>query len=104
MVLTGAAALAMGELTLRLSPAAWGATIALALVSTVLPYLLFLRGLAVLGPVRTAIVSTVEPFWTTLLGAVVLGQPMTARTLAGGVLIAAAVLILQGGGRHRVRR
>jgi drug/metabolite transporter (DMT)-like permease len=104
MVLTGAAAIAMGELTLRLTPTAWWATIALALVSTVLPYLLFLRGLAVLGPVRTAIVSTVEPFWTTLLGAVVLGQPMTARTLAGGVLIAAAVLILQGGGRHRVRR
>jgi drug/metabolite transporter (DMT)-like permease len=103
MVLTGAAAIAMGELTLRLSPAAWVATIALALVSTVLPYLLFLRGLGVLGPVRTAIVSTVEPFWTTLLGAVVLGQPMTARTLAGGVLIATAVLILQGGGR-RVQR
>ena len=103
-VLTGAAAVATGTLTGRLSPAAWGATIALALVSTVLPYVLFLRGLAVLGSVRTAIVSTVEPFWTTLLGALVLGQPMTPRTVSGAVLIAAAVLILQGGGRHLARR
>ena len=44
---------------------------------------------------RTAIVSTVEPFFTAVLGAATLGQPFGVGTVAGGVLIAAAVLLLQ---------
>ncbi|MFL5578448.1 MAG: EamA family transporter [Gemmatimonadaceae bacterium] len=66
-----------------------------ALASTALAFVAFLRGLAVLGPVRTAIVSTVEPFWTTLLAVAVLGQLFRPATLVGGAMIAAAVLILQ---------
>jgi drug/metabolite transporter (DMT)-like permease len=64
-------------------------------VCTALAFIAFLRGLGVLGPVRTAIVSTVEPFFTALLGAAVLGQPLTPPMLAGGALIAAAVVLLQ---------
>jgi drug/metabolite transporter (DMT)-like permease len=78
-----------------LTPAAWGAVIALTLWSTVLPSVFFLMGLMRLGPVRTAIVSTVEPFLTALLGVVVLGQPLTLRTATGGVAIIAAVIVLQ---------
>jgi drug/metabolite transporter (DMT)-like permease len=48
----------------------------------------------VIGPVRTAIVSTVEPFWGAFLASAVLAQPLSPRTLAGGVLLAAAVIIL----------
>jgi drug/metabolite transporter, DME family len=64
-------------------------------VSTALAFILFLNGLAGLGPVRTGIVSTVEPFWASMLGAVVLHQRLGAETLLGGVAIALAVLILQ---------
>ena len=81
--------------TVMLSVNAWLAILALALWSTAIAFTAFLRGLKVLGPVRTAIVSTVEPFWTALLGAVVLRQPLTGATLGGGVLIAAAVVLLQ---------
>ena len=88
-------------LTARLAPAAWGAAAGLALVCTVLAFVVFLRGLATLGPVRAAIVSTVEPFWTAALGAAALDQPLTAGTLAGGALVAAAVLVLHTGGRER---
>jgi drug/metabolite transporter (DMT)-like permease len=84
-----------GTLTARLTPAAWGATVGLAIFSTVLAFLAFLRGMATLGPVRTAIISTVEPFWTAVVGALVLGQPLTLATIAGGALIAAAVVLLQ---------
>jgi drug/metabolite transporter (DMT)-like permease len=49
----------------------------------------------VLGTVRTAIISTVEPFYTAVLGAIVLGQAAGPGTIAGGALIAAAVLLLQ---------
>jgi drug/metabolite transporter (DMT)-like permease len=65
----------------------------------VLAFLAFLRGLATIGPVRTAIVSTVEPFWAALLGSLVLNQPIGGRTLVGGMLIAAAVILLQLGHR-----
>ena len=96
-VILVAVALSQGGLALRFTPAAWGAIATLAIVSTVLAFLAFLRGLAVIGPVRTAIVSTVEPFWTALLGAVVLSQELGPRTLSGGVCIAAAVILLQMG-------
>ena len=76
-------------------PAAIGAMLSLAVFSTALAFLGFLRGLAILGTVRTSIVSTLEPFWTSLLGALVLAQPLTGRTLLGGALIAAAVVMLQ---------
>jgi drug/metabolite transporter (DMT)-like permease len=95
-------ALAQGGLALRLAPIGWGAVIVLAVLCTVLAFLAFLRGLAEIGPVRTAIVSTIEPFWTALLGSAVLGQPIGPRTLAGGVLIASAVIVLQFGQRASI--
>ena len=67
----------------------------LAVVSTAISFMLFLRGLKALGPVRTAIISTIEPFCTALLGASVLGQPLTKDTLLGGAFIAGAVVLLQ---------
>jgi drug/metabolite transporter (DMT)-like permease len=66
-------------------------------------FLGFLSGLRLLGAVRTAITSTVEPFWTTLLGIVVLQQPLGAGTIVGGVLIMAAVLLLQRRPRGEAR-
>jgi drug/metabolite transporter (DMT)-like permease len=94
-VILGAGGLAAGELSASLAPAAWLSIAGLAVASTAVAFVVFLRGLAVLGPVRTAIVSTVEPFWTTLLAVAALGQPFRPATLGGGALIAAAVLILQ---------
>jgi drug/metabolite transporter (DMT)-like permease len=94
-------AFAQGGLGVRFTPVAWGSIATLAVVSTVLAFIAFLRGLAVIGPVRTAIMSTIEPFWTALLGGLVLRQALGPRTLAGGVCIAAAVVLLQlGHGRE----
>ena len=81
--------------TASLAPAAWLWIAALAVICTAVAFIAFLRGLAVLGPVRTAIVSTVEPFWTLLLAVPALGQPLRPATLAGGALIAGAVVLLQ---------
>ena len=79
----------------HLNPVAVRSILGLAIISTTIAFVLFLRGLSVLGPVRTAIVSTIEPFCTALLGARFLGQPLTRATLLGGVFIAAAVVLLQ---------
>jgi drug/metabolite transporter (DMT)-like permease len=90
-------AFAQGGLGVRFTPLAWGSIATMAVVSTVLAFIAFLRGLAVIGPVRTAIMSTIEPFWTALLGGLVLRQALGPRTLLGGVCIAAAVVLLQLG-------
>jgi drug/metabolite transporter (DMT)-like permease len=67
----------------------------LTIVSTVIAFLTLIKGLAVLGPVRTAIVATVEPFFTATLGILVLRNQLSTATLIGGLLIAAAVLLIQ---------
>lgn len=95
-------AMMQGGLAVRFAPIGWAAVLILAVLSTVLAFLAFLRGLAEIGPVRTAIVSTIEPFWTALLGGIVLGQQVGPRTLIGGLLIAAAVILLQLGHRAAV--
>jgi len=94
-IILGGVAIVRGELTFETDAHTWTAIMSLALISTALAFLVFVKGLSVLGPVRTAIVSTVEPFFTALLGAWVLRQPMTRATLIGGALIAAAVILLQ---------
>ena len=96
-----AGGLAAGAIVASLSPLAWASVVGLALVSTTLGFILFLDGLAVLGPVRTAIVSTIEPFFTALLGALLLAQPLTGRTALGGALVAGAVIVLQRAGGRR---
>ena len=95
------AALTQGAPRVSFTPLGWAAILGLAVICTVLAFIIFLRGLAVIGPVRTAIVSTVEPFWTALLGSLVLGQQIGPRVFFGGCLIAAAVVLLQVVGRRR---
>ena len=84
-----------GDFFLPASGAVWSEILVLAFVSTVIAFLTLIKGLAVLGPVRTAIIATVEPFFTATLGILVLGNELSTATLVGGILIAAAVLLIQ---------
>jgi drug/metabolite transporter (DMT)-like permease len=90
-----AAALLTGELFFPVGVGVWSKILVLTLFSTVVAFLALIKGLSVLGPVRTAIVATVEPFFTATLGVLVLGNELSAATLIGGVLIAGAVLLIQ---------
>jgi drug/metabolite transporter (DMT)-like permease len=107
LLITGAAAtfviaaLFKGELFLPTGSAVWSEILVLALVSTVIAFLTLIKGLAVLGPVRTAIIATVEPFFTATLGILVLGNQLSTATLGGGILIAAAVLLIQWNSTER---
>ncbi|HMG00966.1 MAG TPA: DMT family transporter [Gemmatimonadaceae bacterium] len=89
------AALLTGELFIPVGITVWSEILVLAVVSTVVAFLTLIKGLAVLGPVRTSIVATVEPFFTATLGILVLGNQMSTTTLLGGMLIAGAVLLIQ---------
>jgi drug/metabolite transporter (DMT)-like permease len=88
-------ALFTGELFLPVGIAVWSEILMLALVATVIAFFTLIKGLSVLGPVRTAIIATVEPFFTAMLGILVLGNQLGAATLLGGILIAGAVLLIQ---------
>ena len=89
------AALFTRELHVPTGAAVWANIFLLSLVATVIAFSALIKGLATLGPVRTAIIATVEPFFTAILGVLVLYDRLAATTLIGGVLIAAAVLLIQ---------
>lgn len=84
-----------GEVQIPGTLTLWGYVILLALWSTVIAFASLVAGLRVLGPVRTSIVATIEPFFTAVLGYILLGEAVTRNTVLGGMLIAAAVLIIQ---------
>jgi len=73
----------------------WIYVLLLALVCTVAAFSTLIAGLRTLGPVRTSIISTVEPFFTALLGVFLLGEKLSRTTIAGGALVAIAVITLQ---------
>jgi len=89
------AALIGGQLYFPMGVRVWSNIFLLALVSTVIAFSTLIKGLSVLGPVRTAIIATIEPFFTAILGVAILGNQLTAATLTGGVLIAGAVTLIQ---------
>ena len=90
------AALIAGELNVPTSGSVWSNILVLALVSTVVAFSTLIKGLSVLGPVRTSIIATVEPFFTAILSMTVLGNRLTVSTIVGGILVVAAVLLVQG--------
>lgn len=94
-IVFGGWALWQGVLLTGMTAPMWAIALAAAVLSTTVAFITFLRGLEVLGAVRTAILSTVEPFWTALFAALVLGQAIGPTTLAGGLLIIVAIMLLQ---------
>jgi drug/metabolite transporter (DMT)-like permease len=72
----------------------WLVTLAIVLISTVLPVVAFLAGLERIGPTNAAMLSTLEPVVTVLLAAWLFRDALLPITLVGGVLILVAVVLL----------
>jgi drug/metabolite transporter (DMT)-like permease len=87
----------------RWTPMAVAGTLYLALVITVLAYLLWNYALERVEAPRAAVFLCIQPIVGALLGAGLLGEPVTVFTLAGGVLIIAG-LILATAGRDSLPR
>ena len=90
-----AAVVVAGDLYFPRNAAVWGNIVTLAIVSTVVAFSALIKGVSILGPVRTSIIATVEPFFTAILGVVVLRSRFTVSTLIGGLLIGAAILVIE---------
>ncbi|MBL8045933.1 MAG: DMT family transporter [Anaerolineales bacterium] len=72
----------------------WVAIIAIVIISTLLPILLFLDGLNRIGPVNASMLSTLEPVVTVLLAVWLLNETLRPISLVGGAFILLAVLLL----------
>ncbi|MGE0750313.1 MAG: DMT family transporter [Variibacter sp.] len=78
------------------SGAAIVSIISLALLSTALAYILFFRIMAVSGPTNTWLVTLLNPISAIALGAMILGEALLPHHIAGALLIACALIILDG--------
>ena len=73
----------------------WTAILAIAVGGTLLPYALFVRGLAYLSPMHATILSTMEPVIAGSVAYLVLGETMATAQYAGALLVLAAVVLVQ---------
>lgn len=81
----------------------WLALLAIAVFSTLLAILGFLKGMEKLGATDASTLSTLEPLITIGLAAIVLGEVISELQLVGGGLILAAIIYLARHTRHSVR-
>ena len=72
---------------------AWGAVLYASVGALVIAYLLFYRGIRVLGPTRTAMYSNLQPIIALAVAAIVLSERPTGWQLLGATLIMAGLLI-----------
>ena len=77
------------------APGTWLTAAGLVVFSTVLPYILYTRGLSQVESGKASIMASLEPVVASLAGVLVFGEPMSGFTLAGIVCVLAGVYILR---------
>jgi drug/metabolite transporter (DMT)-like permease len=82
----------------------WAALIGLAALSTSLAYVVFFHILARSGATNVMLVTLLIPVTAILLGVLVLGEPLTAREIVGALVIASALLVIDGRALRWFRR
>jgi drug/metabolite transporter (DMT)-like permease len=80
----------------RLVPGdAWPGLLGVGVISAALAVQAFYAGSRRIGAARAALVSTVEPVYTITLATLLFGERLTPLQVIGGVLVIAAVLLVQ---------
>ena len=70
-------------------------TLGLVVISTVLPYILYTRGLARIDSGKASILASIEPVVAALVGVLAFHEPMSMMVLLGLICILASVYILK---------
>lgn len=83
------------ELTAAAQPPVLLLILGLVIVSTVLPYLFYTKGLAQVDSGKASILASVEPVVAALTGIIVFGEPMSITVLLGLACILLSVYILR---------
>ncbi len=76
--------------------ATWASLVGLAALATSLAYIVFFTILARSGATNVMLVTLLIPVTAILLGVLVLGEPLTLREVAGALVIASALLVIDG--------
>ena len=83
---------------------AWLSLIGLGALSTALAYIVFFRILARSGATNVMLVTLLMPTTTVVLGHFVLGEVLDSREIAGALVIASALLAIDGRLPRRIVR
>lgn len=86
-----------GQIRLLPEPKILLAAVGLAVISTVLPFLLYTKGLAGVEAGRASVLATVEPFVAAVVGALFFREQFTASKIVGMALIIGAIVYLNAG-------
>lgn len=78
------------------SPGVWAAVLGLALLATSLGYILYFALIGSAGATNTSLVTLIVPVFAILLGALFLGERLASFELAGMVLIAVGLVVIDG--------
>lgn len=82
----------------------WFAVLGLAGLSTALAYIVFFQILRRSGATNVMLVTLLIPVTALLLGWLVLGEPISAREIAGAIVIGSALLVIDGRVLNLLRR
>lgn len=85
---------AAGELSLELTPLAWGTAVFFAAATSFIGALGYQIGVRYIGPQNAAILSTFEPITSLIVGVAVYNESFGLRTLLGCVCILSSVVIV----------
>ena len=83
---------------------ALGAVVGLALFSTALAYIVFFKISADAGPSNVMLVTLLIPVTATVLGVLVLGETLSISQIAGALIIASGLIVIDGRLVARFRR
>ena len=78
--------------------------LALGIVSTALPILLFMRLIRRAGPTRASMVGYLQPVWTAFLAVLFLNEQIGLREIIGGAVVLSGVALVSLSGRLRSAR
>lgn len=70
------------------------AVFAIAVVSTVVPFALFLQALTVVDATKASVTATLEPAVAAVGAYLLLGESLTVLQILGGILVLAAILVI----------
>ncbi len=85
-------------------PGSAASLLALGIVSTALPILLFMRLIRRAGPTRASMVGYLQPVWTTLMAVLFLNESIGLREITGGAVVLTGVALVSLSGRLRSGR
>lgn len=91
----------MGNVASLAAPSGLLSALGLSLVSTVIPFLLYTKGLRGIEAGKASILATAEPFIAAVVGVVCFHEALTPTKLAGMALILIAVVLLNLPDRRR---